>query len=238
MNKYSDCRLIYIRKTHTLMLSGQKLTFQQGDLILMRNGSDNNFIENFSVMCIHFSVNLLYEYFFFNLSDVVKSKGIYRKDHIAIQPHKCGVICETFREFEFMDSQNIKKNAIHFLLSYFHQERNFFPFFLTFYSVSHKISVIIRTDVRHLWRLEEIAGILCLCISTVKKHLKKEGVTFIKILTECRMQHAAGQLSISNKNVKSISAECGYSNVSYFITTFTNHFGLSPHHYAQRYSCL
>ncbi|EBM4432500.1 helix-turn-helix domain-containing protein, partial [Salmonella enterica] len=143
-----------------------------------------------------------------------------------------------FNDFNYMEEQYIKKAAICFLLSCFHMERDFFPFFLSFYSMGHKISVIIKTDLRHQWRLSEIANVLCLCMSTVKKNLKKEGTSFIKILTECRVQHAARLLLISEKNINSISAECGYNNVSYFIMTFSNYYGLSPHHYAQKHSCL
>ncbi|EFF0761629.1 helix-turn-helix domain-containing protein [Escherichia coli] len=46
------------------------------------------------------------------------------------------------------------------------------------------------------------------------------------------MEHAAKLLLISNKNVNTISAECGYNNVSYFIMTFTKYYGLSPHKHA------
>ncbi|EHW9473954.1 AraC family transcriptional regulator, partial [Salmonella enterica] len=34
------------------------------------------------------------------------------------------------------------------------------------------------------------------------------------------------------------SSECGYKSVSYFIMTFTGYYGVSPHQYAQKYSCL
>ncbi|HGB5543833.1 TPA: helix-turn-helix domain-containing protein, partial [Salmonella enterica subsp. enterica serovar Muenchen] len=193
---------------------------------------------NSSKVCIHFSVEALYEYVFFSYNDFFKIKGIYRKDYIVIQSYNVGVITRIFNEFDCMEDQHIKKAAICFLLSCFHPERNFFPFFLSFYSMRHKISIIIKTDVKHQWRLREIASALCLCVSTVKKHLKKEETSFIKILTECRVQHAARLLLIGNKNISTISAECGYSSVSYFIMTFTAYYGLSPHQYAQKYSCL
>ncbi len=238
MSEYADCSLVYIKKRCTLLLGGQYIAFFPNNLILIRNDKHSNLMTNSSKMCIHFSVDELYEYTLFSRADFIKIKGICRKDHIVVQPYNVGVMSKVFNEFDSMEEQHIKKAAICFLLSYFHLERDFFPFFLSFYSMRHKIATIIKTDVKHQWRLREIASSLCLCISTVKKRLNKEKTSFIKILTECRVQHAANQLLISNKNINTISAECGYSSVSYFIMTFTAYYGLSPHQYAQKHSCL
>ncbi|EAM1080579.1 helix-turn-helix domain-containing protein [Salmonella enterica] len=238
MSEHTDCSLVYVREKCTLILGGQQTVFFPDDLILIRNDQHNNLITNSSKMCIHFSVEALYEYTFFNYSDFIKIKGVYRKDYIVIQNYNVGVMSSIFNEFDCMKELHIKKAAICFLLSCFHPERDFFAFFLSFYSMKHKISIIIKTDIRRQWRLREIASALCLCVSTVKKHLKKEETSFIKILTECRIQHAAWLLLISNKNVNTISSECGYNSVSYFIMTFTGYYGVSPHQYAQKYSCL
>ncbi|EDJ1003478.1 hypothetical protein GE856_23125 [Salmonella enterica] len=238
MSEYADCSLVYIKKKCTLLLGGQHIVFFPNNLILIRNGKCSNLITNSSKMCIHFSVDVLSEYTLFSRADFIKTKGICRKDYIFVQNYNVGSMSSVFNEFDFMEEQHIKKTAICFLLSYFHLERDFFPFFLSFHSMRHKIAIIIKTDVRHQWRLREIASALCLCISTVKKRLNKENTSFIKILTECRVQHAANQLLVSNKNINTISAECGYSSVSYFIMTFTAYYGLSPHQYAQKYSFL
>ncbi|MBB9725943.1 helix-turn-helix domain-containing protein [Escherichia coli] len=236
MNKYINCSLIYIKEKCTLILEGKRISFCQDDLILIRNFFNNDCITNHSKKCIHFSADLLYEYIFFNRDDFIRTNRICRRKYIVVKSSNADIIRGIFSKLDCMEEQHVKKAAIFFLLSCFHLERDFFSFFLGFYSVGYKISGIIKTDIRHQWRLNEIARTLCLCVSTVKKHLKQENTSFIKILTECRMEHAAKLLLISNKNVNTISAECGYNNVSYFIMTFTKYYGLSPHKYAQKYA--
>lgn len=236
MNKHINCSLIYIKEKCTLMLDGKRISFFPDDLILIRNFHNDDCISNHSEKCIHFSANLLYEYIFFNREDFIRTNRICRRQYLVVKSGNADIICGIFGKLDCMEVQHVKKAAVFFLLSCFHQERDFFSFFLGFYSVRHKISGIIKTDIRHQWRLHEIARTLCMCVSTIKKHLKQENTSFIKILTECRMEHAAKSLLIHNKSVKSISTECGYNNVSYFIMIFTNYYGLSPHRYAQRYA--
>lgn len=238
MGECSYCVLVYIRKKTTLILDGKMIVFLPKQLILIRSNKHSDLISDSSKTCIKFSSELLCEYIFFSRNDFIKTKKIYRKNHISIQSDNVEIISGIFNKLPFIKEQSIKKTAIFFLLSYFHVEHHFFSFFLSFFSMRHKISAIIKTDIRHQWRLKEISSALCLCASTVKKHLKKEETTFIKILTECRMQYAARMLLISNKNINSISAECGYNSASYFIMTFRNYYGLSPHHYAQKHSFL
>ncbi|EDS1887517.1 helix-turn-helix transcriptional regulator, partial [Salmonella enterica subsp. enterica serovar Sandiego] len=51
---------------------------------------------------------------------------------------------------------------------------------------------------------------------------------YIKILTECRMEHAARQLLLGEKNINSVAISCGYNQTSYFIGVFNAYFGVTP----------
>ncbi|OSL82215.1 putative HTH-type transcriptional regulator GadX [Escherichia coli TA249] len=235
MNKHSHCSLVYIKEKCNLILGGKRLSFLPGDLILLGKNKCDNLVTDNSGLCLSFSSELLYEHIYSGCNGVIKTKT-YRDEYIFVRNGNNDFIHKIFTEANHMADYHVKKHAIYLLLSYFHVHHDFFPFFLSLYSIKHKTSGIIKTDIKHKWRLQEIARELCLCVSAVKKHLQQENTTFIKILTECRMEQAARLLSINDKNVNTVSAECGYTNVSYFIKVFTCYYGVSPRKYAQKHA--
>lgn len=80
--------------------------------------------------------------------------------------------------------------------------------------------------------LEAIASHLYLTPSYFSKLYKEEtGETYIKFLTELRIQEAKTQLRLSNKKIVTISESIGYRNAQYFCTLFKKVVGMPPAEY-------
>ncbi len=70
------------------------------------------------------------------------------------------------------------------------------------------------------------------CNSTLMGCFKSEyHMTIIEYLHQVRMNHAEQMLVYSQKSVKEISAECGFSGQNYFTRLFTKRYGISPVQY-------
>ena len=63
-----------------------------------------------------------------------------------------------------------------------------------------------------------------------KKHL---GKTFVKYLTELRLEKAKELLKYSGDRIIEIAEKCGYSDVYYFSHNFKKHLGMSPKKYRE-----
>ena len=62
--------------------------------------------------------------------------------------------------------------------------------------------------------------------STIFKEMT--GETFIESLTRIRMEKAKELLTGTNMKIVNISEQVGYPNVSYFVQSFREYFGVSP----------
>ena len=81
---------------------------------------------------------------------------------------------------------------------------------------------------------EEIAASVKLHPYYLSRLLKQEcGVGLHRYLLDYRLAVAARMLETGEDNVENISAQCGFSYSSHFITAFRKAYGMSPKRYAQ-----
>ncbi len=59
-------------------------------------------------------------------------------------------------------------------------------------------------------------------------------VTFVEYVNSVRLEKAASLLSTTDLSVTEVALRCGFSNISYFIRSFKNAFGSSPHRFRDR----
>ncbi|EBX5888830.1 AraC family transcriptional regulator [Salmonella enterica subsp. enterica serovar Reading] len=234
LNRNPLCTLIYIKKKHYLKINTTKIEVLEGDFIFIKSCENHKFVNDASKLLIHFPVDFLYDQLYkLGKENMTKNAGLRTGDFLSGRCLYPKVVDMLINIYDNSYDQKIKSAVINFFLASFDNTKHLFPFYLSFFGLKHRISILVKTDISRKWRLENISSLLCVGLSTLKKNLKKENTTFIKILTECRMEHAAKQLLISNKNITQISAECGYSSASYFITIFTIFFGVRPSSYAR-----
>ncbi|MFV4846017.1 AraC family transcriptional regulator [Edwardsiella tarda] len=151
------------------------------------------------------------------------------------------VFKEAARHSVMRDADEIeyeRKRSLTFAaLSIFLNNKNFIPFLMRMVrnNISANVYNIIQSDINKTWSLTTVASCLCLSPSSLKKKLKNEQTSYSKIVTDCRMRYAVEQLLVFNKNISQVSALCGYSSTSYFISVFKEYYGMTPLNYVHRY---
>lgn len=92
-----------------------------------------------------------------------------------------------------------------------------------------RIKQYINRNYRSPISLSMLAQRFACCNSTLMSCFKNEyHVTIIEYLHQVRMDQAEQLLLYSEKSVKEIAAECGFSDQNYFTRLFTRQFGMSP----------
>ena len=87
----------------------------------------------------------------------------------------------------------------------------------------------IENHCREKLSLEEVAGILKYNASYFSRRFHQyTGFTFVEYLNRCRTAEAADLLLGSDKTVSEIALDCGFPNVSSFITFFKRQYKMTP----------
>lgn len=101
-------------------------------------------------------------------------------------------------------------------------------------TLSGKVEQIISVDTSRRWYLRDVAEKLYTSESLTKKKLQDENTSFSKILLASRMARAKTLLELKKMPLTVIAEKCGYSSTSYFINTFRQYYGVTPHQYSHR----
>ncbi|WP_407904754.1 helix-turn-helix domain-containing protein [Escherichia coli] len=107
---------------------------------------------------------------------------------------------------------------------------SFFSFIINS-ETSSRVRNIINNRIDYSWTMSALAKEMALSVSSLKKKLKYEGVTYSSLLRECRMKKAIYLLANKNITTKKVAAECGFKSASYFICCFKKYFGCTPLEY-------
>lgn len=78
------------------------------------------------------------------------------------------------------------------------------------------------------WRFKYVADYCNMSESTLRRHLKNEGTSFLEILDSVRLSAALFMLQTSKKQIGIIANNVGYQSTSRFSLKFKSRFGLSP----------
>ncbi|EDI0825391.1 hypothetical protein CC849_20445 [Salmonella enterica subsp. enterica serovar Muenster] len=191
--------------------------------------------------CISVPREVLNEY----VEGVVCERGIqeikkYRKNYFISPSAEPDFLINIFKRIKScIHNTAQKKYLVFFVLSFFSDNNDFIFFALsTGRSVKNKVKIIVKRDLSMKWKLPQVASMLCMSPSTLKKKLKCEGTSWAKILINCKMQKATELFIVRNKSVQQVAASCGYNNVSFFIRLFREHFGIAPHEFIKKHrSC-
>ena len=93
----------------------------------------------------------------------------------------------------------------------------------------------IRAHYAEPLSLEQVAAQVYLNPEYFSRAFKEEmGQNFVNYLTDVRLQHSVQLLETTALRVQNIAQAVGYSNVSYFSTTFKKKYGMSPYEYRRK----
>ncbi len=100
-------------------------------------------------------------------------------------------------------------------------------------SYQELVRTFLSFDIAKRWYLRDIAERMYTSESLIKKKLQDENTCFSKILLASRMSMARRLLELRQIPLHTIAEKCGYSSTSYFINTFRQYYGVTPHQFAQ-----
>lgn len=78
------------------------------------------------------------------------------------------------------------------------------------------------------WSAADTAKAMAVSEATLRRHLKAEGTSFSRLVSDIRMEYALTLLQVTDRPVTRISLEVGYENPSKFSARFRQRFGFSP----------
>ena len=96
-------------------------------------------------------------------------------------------------------------------------------------SLSAKIELLLdNLTTKNLPIIEEISNMFNISVSSLKRKLQEEDMSFSKLLERWRFMKAVELLSNTNLKIKEISDQLFYSNPSNFVRAFRSSTGFSP----------
>ncbi|MEO1298546.1 MAG: helix-turn-helix domain-containing protein, partial [Cyanobacteria bacterium J06636_16] len=100
--------------------------------------------------------------------------------------------------------------------------QSIYPDFLT------QVRGLIDSDLSSNWSLERLAKELDMSISTLKRRLQNESLSYRQLLDKARMDKAIELLRNSSQSIAQIALACGYKSQSRFAARFRKYYALNP----------
>ncbi|EBH2294257.1 transcriptional regulator SirC [Salmonella enterica] len=141
-----------------------------------------------------------------------------------------GVACPRVCSNVSIDDHDYSYFSLMYLISAFVRKPGGFDFLERAIKITTKEKVynIIISDLTRKWSQAEVAGKLFMSISSLKRKLAAEEVSFSKIYLDARMNQAIKLLRMGAGNISQVATMCGYDTPSYFIAIFKRHFKITP----------
>ncbi|HAV1394267.1 TPA: helix-turn-helix domain-containing protein [Enterobacter hormaechei subsp. steigerwaltii] len=138
-----------------------------------------------------------------------------------------------FKLFQKLTTETVKEEKLAIMLYFISKFRKIPQLYSTIarsitISFSETVRQLIEKDVSRNWNLELIACKLSMSTSNVRRKLYSESIKFNELLLDVRMRHALRLILTMNPHVNTLAYNLGFSNVSYFISLFKKHYGITP----------
>jgi len=214
------CSVILIRRSFDIYHEQQKISLHNESILLL----EKNLADDFA-FCSPDTRRLDIDeltvcHYLQNIRQLPRNLGLHSKDRLLInQSPPMPLVTAIFDSFnESGVNSPILSNMLYLsCLSMF----------------SHKKELIPLLDIAKRWYLRDIAERMYTSESLIKKKLQDENTCFSKILLASRMSMARRLLELRQIPLHTIAEKCGYSSTSYFINTFRQYYGVTPHQFAQ-----
>ena len=229
------CSVILIRRSFDIYHEQQKISLHNESILLL----EKNLADDFA-FCSPDTRRLDIDeltvcHYLQNIRQLPRNLGLHSKDRLLInQSPPMPLVTAIFDSFnESGVNSPILSNMLYLsCLSMSSHMKELIP--CLFKSiVSGKVGRLISFDIAKRWYLRDIAERMYTSESLIKKKLQDENTCFSKILLASRMSMARRLLELRQIPLHTIAEKCGYSSTSYFINTFRQYYGVTPHQFAQ-----
>ncbi|MDU5319694.1 MAG: acid resistance transcriptional activator GadW [Escherichia coli] len=210
------CSVILIRRSFDIYHEQHKISLHNESIVLL----EKNLADDFA-FCSPDTRRLDIDeltvcHYLQNIRQLPRNLGLHSKDRLLInQSPPMPLVTAIFDSFnESGVNSPILSNMLYLsCLSMFSHKKELIP--LLFNSIS------------------TVSGKVETSESLIKKKLQDENTCFSKILLASRMSMARRLLELRQIPLHTIAEKCGYSSTSYFINTFRQYYGVTPHQFAQ-----
>lgn len=171
-----------------------------------------------------------------NIRQLPRNLGLHSKDRLLInQSPPMPLVTAIFDSFnESGVNSPILSNMLYLsCLSMFSHKKELIPLlFNSISTVSGKVERLISFDIAKRWYLRDIAERMYTSESLIKKSCRMKIPVSVNIT---RLQDVDGQTitRVTSNSSAYYCGKCGYSSTSYFINTFRQYYGVTPHQFAQ-----
>ncbi|EFA5260156.1 AraC family transcriptional regulator [Escherichia coli] len=237
----SVLHIVFIRNPLNLLLKKEVIFFEQNTVIIgnhrlyaLFSDSENTYINKINInkaVLIKYIQNRTVQ------SSVMNTHGSewYLSQRMRVEHTE--LFNQLFSQFRISGSNIIREDIIFFILDIFNSYQNTFPLLINcLYSYTSKVESIIYTNISYNWHVKDIACLLHISTSLLKKKLREENTSFCRIKNQIRMRMAVDMLEKSNRSIDNIARECGYNDTSHFICIFKKYFSFPPGKYKNRIS--
>lgn len=90
---------------------------------------------------------------------------------------------------------------------------------------------LLRTDLSQMPSMESVAQKLNMSSRTLSRQIEKEGTTWRRLITDIKLNAACDLLTTSEKSLRSIAQETGFSGASSLCHSFVREKGCTPNQY-------
>ncbi|EFB3772376.1 TPA: acid resistance transcriptional activator GadW [Escherichia coli] len=231
------CSVILIRRSFDIYHEQHKISLHNESIVLL----EKNLADDFA-FCSPDTRRLDIDeltvcQYLQNIRQLPRNLGLHSKDRLLInQSPPMPLVTAIFDSFnESGVNSPILSNMLYLsCLSMFSHKKELIPLlFNSISTVSGKVERLISFDIAKRWYLRDIAERMYTSESLIKKKLQDENTCFSKILLASRMSMARRLLELRQIPLHTIAEKCGYSSTSYFINTFRQYYGVTPHQFAQ-----
>ena len=126
------------------------------------------------------------------------------------------------------DQTQVRHRMIELLLLFANQGVAGNLIFQLYNSWRPRLKQLFQLDPARTWRINDICQRLAVSESTLRRHLKEEGIGFRELLEESRLEHGMGLVMSTDMLISQISYSCGYQSQSRFSERFKKRFSMSP----------
>lgn len=232
------CSVILTRCSFDIYHEQQKISLQKESILLMGKNMVENFPFDESLVRRLDIDERIISHYLHNIRLSGRCLGLHGKKRLLVNPTPpMPLVTAIFDSFAQEDiASKTLSNMLYFsCLSMFSRNKELIPFlFNSISTVSGKVERIIGFDIARRWYLRDIAEKMYTSESLIKKKLQDEKTCFSKILLASRMSMARRLLELRQIPLPMIAEKCGYSSTSYFINTFRQYYGVTPHQFAQQ----
>ncbi|EED1239617.1 helix-turn-helix domain-containing protein [Escherichia coli] len=227
---FSYCFVITLR-AFCISFYNEDVYFHKDEVLLIKKNDISCFMNSCEgyVRFIDIPSQFVSDYLYIRLSNADAFRKTNRKNRFFRKKAYGTVLKSLISLIDEHGNTHIYESVLFVLLDYLNEKKQLLPVLLGgLNNFSLRVEAIIASELAKKWYLSDVASMLCISSSQLKRKLHSEGTSFSRIVTDVRMKKAIGLMRCGMDNIYVVSRVCGYNSLSYFIQSFSKYYSITP----------